>query len=198
MKNGIKIAVFGLLQLAIAGQASAQLVIAPSNLALNLAPLPVVANKDIPKLDLVAIQSIEVQNVTELGLEQLASVKADSEASDSNQVAVSVTLASAIIPTPPSTRNNSIGDTNTNANISVVATNNNDPVINSTVNVIDKTSGVYPSFNGDTDYAIYRDQYGLIKAAQAGNNIRKDDTIRAVSSNDNMVTLGDHRFLISY
>ncbi|MCE2926305.1 MAG: hypothetical protein LW823_01470 [Rickettsiales bacterium] len=129
MKNGIKIAVFGLLQLAIAGQASAQLVIAPSNLALNLAPLPVVANKDIAKLDLVAIQSIEVQNVTELGLEQLASVKADSEASESDQVAVSVTVATVSLTVPPAVTNSSVNavpnNNNSNSDIVVITNNNN-------------------------------------------------------------------------
>ncbi len=65
----------------------------------------------IAKMDLVSVQSSSIQSIDDLDLAALGNIptNTDKDAPESNEISVTVTVAAAVVPTPPATNPVSVG-----------------------------------------------------------------------------------------
>jgi len=82
--------------------ALAVLLIEPPPPPIQIAPVHVPA-EHVARMDLVSIQRVSVESVSDIGFEDLANISADKNAADSDEVSLAVTVASSSVPEPPQT-----------------------------------------------------------------------------------------------
>jgi hypothetical protein len=112
------------LQMAVANSAHAQLVIHHQPLQAHIQTLPVVPVKDIATMELVTYKvTMEMAAVENLDLSDLATVKADENAKNVNEVAIPV-VVTASLPTPPSNISASTSTTIVEAGVITASTMN--------------------------------------------------------------------------